>query len=59
MIKSNRSQNWFFWIGLLIVIGTHLYMLVLGLPVNQAVPHAIINLVAAGLLVYAWRAQRN
>jgi len=43
-----------FWIGMVIVVGSHLYMLGFGLPANQMMPHAIINLVAGGLFGYAW-----
>lgn len=43
-----------YWAGTVIVVGSHLYMLVLGLPSNQVIPHSILNLVAAGLYGYAW-----
>ncbi|MBI4440552.1 hypothetical protein HY639_00130 [Candidatus Woesearchaeota archaeon] len=46
-------MNWASGIGYAIVVGTHIYMLVLGLPASQMAGHAIINLVAAGLLWYA------
>lgn len=41
-----------FWAGMIIVIGTHIYMLVAGLPESQMMGHAIINLVAAALICY-------
>ncbi len=43
-----------FWIGLGIVIATHIYMLAFSFPPNQAVPHAVINLIAAGMIIFAW-----
>ena len=46
---------WSFWTGMVIVVGTHLYMLTMGLPANQVVPHSIINIVAGGLLWYAYK----
>ena len=51
-----NKKKWSFWIGMIIVVGTHLYMLVAGLPPGQVVPHSIINLVAAGLFTYSWYA---
>ncbi|MCH8049620.1 hypothetical protein IH979_02820 [Patescibacteria group bacterium] len=52
-----RTKKWIAWsygIGLLIVIGSHIYMLAYGLPEAQTIPHAVINLVAAVLLAAAW-----
>jgi len=49
-----KWKTWSFWLGMLIVAGSHIYMLLVGLPSDQIVPHAIINLVAAGLFAYAW-----
>ena len=40
-----------FWIGIAIVIATHIYMLVAGLPQDQMMPHAILNLIAGGLVL--------
>lgn len=45
---------WSFWIGALIVVATHIYMLIAGLPQSQMVAHAILNLVAAALVIFAW-----
>jgi len=42
-----------FGIGMVIVVGTHIYMLLAGLPANQMTAHAIINLVAGGLIIYS------
>ena len=41
----------FFWLGVAIVVATHIYMLTVGLPVSQMMAHAVINLVAAVLIV--------
>jgi len=48
---SKKSKNVMFWIGLVIVFGTHIYMLLAGLPSSQIVPHSITNIVAGGLIV--------
>lgn len=37
-----------FWVGLLIVVVTHAYMLVYGM----SVAHSIVNLAAAGMILY-------
>jgi len=49
----NKSSKWTFWVGVLIVIATHIYMLLAGLPQSQMAAHAVLNLVAAGLLLYS------
>jgi len=49
---KNKIKQLFFWAGMVIVVGTHLYMLLVGLPADQQAAHAIINLVAAGLFAY-------
>lgn len=46
--------KWSFWLGAFLVVATHIYMLTMGLPVEQMVPHAIINLVAGALIIFAW-----
>ena len=45
---------WLYIIGLLIVIATHIYMFVSGLPAEQMPAHAILNIVAAILLATGW-----
>jgi hypothetical protein len=52
-MKSN-SKRWSFFGGMFVVVGTHLYLLFSGLPSDQIVPHAILNLLASGLLYYSW-----
>ena len=54
MTTKNTLGWWLYGLGLLIVLGTHLYMLVAGLPVDQMNGHAILNLVAAFLLAAGW-----
>ena len=53
-MKSN-SKRWSFFGGMFVVVGSHLYLLFSGLPSNQVVPHAILNLLAGGFLYYSWR----
>lgn len=49
---KNKLKQISFWTGMVIVVGTHLYMLFAGLPADQMVAHSIINLIAGGLFVY-------
>ncbi len=42
-----------FWVGVGLVVATHIYMLFAGLPASMVMGHSIINLVAAVLIVYA------
>ena len=42
-----------FWVGVALVVATHIYMLLSGLPESQMTAHAALNLVAAGLIVFA------
>ncbi len=49
---KNKLKQVSFGIGIVIVVGTHLYMLFAGLPADQLVAHSIINLVAGGLFAY-------
>ncbi len=53
---NKKTKNILFWVGAGIVILTHVYMLVAGLPQSQMMGHAILNLVAAGLIVYGRKA---
>lgn len=46
--------QWAYYIGILIVVGTHIYMLVSGLPESQMMAHAWANLAASALLAYSW-----
>ena len=54
MKNETKLVTWSFWIGMIIVVGSHIYMLVYGLPENQFTGHAIANLVAAGLFGIVW-----
>jgi len=40
-----------FWVGVGIVVLTHIYMMTAGLPASQMMGHAIINIVAAAFIV--------
>ena len=52
--SMKTAATWSFWIGLVIVVATHLYMLTLGLPASQMMGHAILNLIAAALIGFGW-----
>ena len=54
MKNKNRVKIGSFWVGMAIVVLSHLYMLIAGLPTNQIIPHSILNLIAAGLFAYVW-----
>jgi hypothetical protein len=54
MEKRNRYAVWSYWVGIVIVFVTHLYMLGFGMPENQMIGHAVLNLVAGCLLAYSW-----
>jgi len=51
MESASTWKTYSYWIGILIVLGTHVYMLGFGLPESQMLGHAILNLVAGGLLL--------
>jgi hypothetical protein len=53
-MKNSKSKGWLFWIAMLIVVGSHLYMLAYDLPQDQMMPHAVLNLLAAGFFAIAW-----
>ena len=54
MKTSNNLSTWLYGVGILIVVGSHVYMLVAGITEDQIVPHSIANFVAAGLLAFGW-----
>lgn len=54
MNSRSTLSWWLYGVGLLIVVATHIYMLVAGLPAEQMMPHAVLNLVAAVLLAVGW-----
>ena len=49
---QKKIKNIFFWIGAGMVILTHTYMLVAGLSSSQVVAHSVVNIIAAGLIIY-------
>jgi len=51
---KDKLKTGSFWVGMTIVVLSHIYMLIAGLPANQVVGHSIANLAAAGLFAYAW-----
>lgn len=54
MYQNNKLSWGLYGLGLLIVLGTHIFMLVAGLIADQMTGHAILNLVAAFLLAAGW-----
>lgn len=53
-MKDNKLKKWFFWIGMFIVVASHVYMLAYGLPADQITAHSVVNLVAAASIGWAW-----
>ena len=53
---AKKTKNIVFWVGVGIVVATHIYMLIAGLPQSQMMGHALLNLVAVGLIVYGRKA---
>lgn len=54
MKNVSKAEAWSFWLAMIIVVGSHIYMLVYGLPDNQLTGHAVVNLVAGGLFGFTW-----
>ena len=46
-------KEYIFYGGLIIIIGTHGWMLVYGMKQNEIVSHSIVNLIAAGGMYYS------
>ncbi|QQR60505.1 hypothetical protein IPH19_03785 [Candidatus Uhrbacteria bacterium] len=53
-MNQKSLAMWSFWIGAVIVLVTHVYMLVAGLPASQMMGHSILNLVAGALVIFGW-----
>ncbi len=53
-MNAKNLALWSYYIGLAIVLATHVYMLVAGLPADQMTGHAVLNLVAAALIAFGW-----
>lgn len=54
MYSNNKLSWWLYGVGLFVVLGTHIYMLTVGLPSEQMTAHAILNIVAVFLLAAGW-----
>ena len=54
MTSASKVSQWAYYIALVLIIGTHVYMLIAGLPESQMMAHAILNLVAAALFMVSW-----
>ena len=48
--QKNKTQKWFFWIGILVVLISHILMLTMGMPEKFIKVHAWANLVATLLI---------
>lgn len=55
MYANNKLSWWLYLIGLVIVLGSHVYMLSMGgLSLEEMNSHAILNIVAGILLAAGW-----
>ena len=54
MNKASSLSMWSFWIGAVVVLATHVYMLLVGLPASQMMAHDVLNFVAVALMILAW-----
>ncbi len=58
MYADNKLSWWLYGVGLVVILGTHIYMLAVGVPPEQMSAHAILNLVAACLLAAGWLSRK-
>lgn len=55
MYANNKMSWWLYLVGLVIVLGSHIYMLSMGgLASEEMNAHAILNVVAGVLLAAGW-----
>ncbi len=54
MNSYSKSSWWLYGVGLFIVVVTHIYMLVFGLPAEQVAAHSLFNIFAGILLAAGW-----
>ncbi|MBI5073333.1 hypothetical protein HZA99_05950 [Candidatus Woesearchaeota archaeon] len=54
-MASKKTKNMLFWVGIAVVVLSHVYMLVAGLPASMMTGHALLNIVAAGFIVFGVR----
>lgn len=52
-MKDSMAHKVSFWLGIAIIVASHIYMLMAGLPSSMMMGHAILNLVAAALILFA------
>jgi hypothetical protein len=53
ILRKEEMRTWAFGTGLAVVVGTHVYMLNNSLPDALKQQHALLNLGAAGLIVWS------
>lgn len=52
-MKDSMAHKISFWLGIAITVVTHVYMLMTPLPESMMMGHAILNLVAVALVLFA------
>jgi|GEM_PF-969222 len=55
MYANNKLSWWLYIVGLVIVLGSHIYMLSMGgLSLEEMTAHAVLNIIAGILLATGW-----
>ncbi|MEI8339641.1 MAG: hypothetical protein WCF94_03175 [bacterium] len=58
MYANNKMSWWLYMIGLVMVFGSHIYMLAVGVPQSQMMAHAGFNILAGVLLMMGWLSRK-
>jgi len=59
MYANNKLSWWLYIVGLVIVLGSHIYMLAVGLAQDQMTSHALLNLFGAIILAAGWLSRKS
>ena len=54
MYANNKMSWWLYLIGLVLVLGSHIYMLMSNFDLSMVAPNAYTNILAAILLAAGW-----
>ncbi len=54
MYSNNKLSWWLYMIGLLIVIGSHIFIIATDLSIELVPIHSYLNIIAGILLVSGW-----
>lgn len=59
MYAHNKLSWWLYGIGLLIVLGTHIFVLMGNLSIELVPVHSYLNIAAGVLLAAGWLTRKN